>query len=107
MRAIIVALCAGIALSACAIPPNPDMAVDANRIEAKIVRACVASGLFKPAIAIGETFLEAAVPVSILPIMVARAGVDVVCAHPSVFAGQVGTLEWVTKNLANELHDGE
>ncbi len=107
MRAIIVALCAALALSACNLPPNPDMATDANRIEAKIVRACTASGLFKPVVAIGETMLEAAVPVSVLPVALVNAGVDQVCAMPSVFAGQIGTVEWITTLLVNHLHDGE
>ncbi len=76
------------------------MAKDENRIEAKIVRACVASGMFKPAVAIGETVLEAAFPVAVLPVAIVNAGADQICAHPSVFAGQAGTLEWLAKTLA-------
>ena len=87
-------------LVGCATPPNPHQVTDDERIEAKIVRYCVESGLFKPVIATGEAIAEAALPIAAAPISVYEAGVHLVCANPHAYAHEVGVVEWVVKNLA-------
>jgi len=82
------------------LPVNPHQVTDEERVEAKIVRACTASGLFRPAIRTGEALLEAAVPIATVPVAVAEAGVHLVCAQPALFAHEISTVEWVVKNLA-------
>lgn len=94
MRAV--AAAALLVLAGCAMPPvNPQADSDTARIEQKIVRACVASGLFQ----IPEALVEAAVPLSVLPIAVLNAGTHLVCADPHRFAGDISSVEWVAKNL--------
>jgi muramidase (phage lysozyme) len=82
------------------LPVNPHQAGDDERVETKILRACTASGLFRPAIATGEALLEAAVPIATLPVAVVEAGVHLVCANPHGFGHEIATVEWVIKNLA-------
>jgi hypothetical protein len=87
-------MCA-LALAGCAVQPQPgDPAVTA-----RIVGACVNSGLFK----IADGLVAAAVPAASLPIAVVNAGVDRVCANPAVFSADLSTVEWVAKNLAGKL----
>lgn len=93
-------------LVGCATPPNPHQVSDDERVEAKIVRACAASGLFRPVIRTGEALLEAAVPIATLPVAVVEAGVHLVCAQPHLFAHEIATVEWVGKNLARHRPPG-
>jgi hypothetical protein len=87
-------MCA-LALAGCAVQPQPgDPAVTA-----RIVGACVDSGLFK----IADGLVAAAVPAASLPIAVVNAGVDRVCANPAAFSADISTAEWVAKNLASKL----
>ncbi len=64
-------------------------------ITARIVSACLQSGLFK----IADGFVAAAIPAASLPIAVLNAGVDRVCADPERFSADISTVEWVAKNL--------
>lgn len=93
-------------LVGCTVPPNPHQAGDDERVEAKILRACTASGLFRPAIATGEALLEAAVPIATLPVAVVEAGVHLVCAQPHLFAHKISSVEWTVKNLARHRPPG-
>lgn len=100
MRIIIA--CAGLlALAACSALPAPDAATtdaDAARIEAAIVKACTADGMFRPAVRAGVTI---AVPAGTVPLSVAEAGVDIVCANPARYARDAGSAIWVARNLAD------
>lgn len=80
-------------LAACSTPPD-------ERVE-RLVRICAASGLFK---AVGGA-AAIAVPVAALPIAVVNAGVDIVCANPERFVKDVGTADWLAKNLAQPKKD--
>jgi hypothetical protein len=88
-----IAAAALFALASCSgITPQPADPATANRI----VKACLASGLFKAV----DGALSAAVPAAALPVMAVNAGVDIVCRDPNRFAGDISTVEWVVKNLA-------
>ncbi len=68
-------------------------------VTARIVQACTASGLFK----LADGLLLSAVPGGPLAKGIIDAGVDIACADPARFAGDIGTVEWVVKNLAAKL----
>lgn len=71
-----------LAVSGCATPPSADM------IEARIVRACAATGLFKAA----SGAVVAAYPVAALPAALVNARVDRVCADPARYANDAATI---------------
>lgn len=91
-----------LALGACsslsAMPTVP--ASDTARIEARIVSACVADGAFRPVVKAGVTI---AVPVATVPLGILDAGIDIVCKNPERFANDIGTAEWVVKNIRDVL----
>jgi len=71
-------------------PPPPDPAV-----VQEIGTVCEASGLFEAADGTLTMFLPAAT----LPVDVLNAGVDVVCANPAQFAGDIAAVNWLVRNL--------
>lgn len=75
-------------------------AADTARIEARIVSACTADGVFRPVVKAGVTI---AVPVGTVPLSVLEEGIDKICADPDRYAGYVGTAEWVLKGLRDIL----
>lgn len=85
--------------------PDPQESTNTARVEGKISRACVASGLFKPAELAVEGLLEAALPIAALPIAVVNAGVHLVCANPHGWAHDISTVEWVVRNLRQRARD--
>jgi hypothetical protein len=68
---------------------------DTARIEHKIAAACLGSGLFKMA----DGAVAAALPAAEIPVVLVNAGVDLVCADPARFAGDVSTIEWLGRHL--------
>jgi uncharacterized protein YceK len=85
-------------LSGCSAVANYDRAsMDASvdRIEARIVQVCAQSGLFK--IVSGVALY--AIPGAALPIDLIQAGVDKVCANPSRYAHNAGTVAWLIRNI--------
>ena len=83
-----------LALAACGPMQPADPAVTA-----RIVAACLGSGLFKAV----DGAVTMAVPAAALPVMAVNAGVDIVCADPARFAADISTVEWVVKNLPQRL----
>jgi hypothetical protein len=72
-------------------PANPDTT-------ARIVKECLASGLFKQV----SGFALSAIPVPVAGVTLSyllNTGVDKVCANPERFAQVEGTIEWTVKNL--------
>jgi hypothetical protein len=86
-----------LALAACSSLPatTPDPTAIA-RIEADIVKACTADGLFRPAVQAGVAI---AVPAGQLPLSVVEAGIDRICADPARYARDIGAAEQVAKTL--------
>ena len=85
-----------LALVSCGTVPQPaDPAVTQ-----RIVAACMADGFFKM---VGGRLVLAAVDPTRIAAPLIAAGVDIVCASPERFAGDISTVEWVLKNTASKL----
>ncbi len=89
MRMIIIATV--LALSACA--GQPSTTEDAT---ARIVKACMSSGLFK----LVDGAVALAVPAASIPVALVNAGVDKVCTHPETAAMDIVTLEQLLRKHA-------
>lgn len=88
-------------LVACTTAQSADpiaLKVSTDRIEREIVTICLGSGVFK----LVSGIALAAVPAGALAKPLLDAGVDQVCANPSLYAQNIGTIEWLATNLARE-----
>lgn len=106
MRRLAIASALVLAIAGCAHQaPDPQESTNTARVEGKIVKACAASGLFKPVELAVEGAIEAALPIAALPIAVVNAGVHLVCVNPHAWAHDISTVEWVVRNLRQRASD--